>query len=239
MNKINMLQKIIDNSKRIVFFTGAGVSTESNIPDFRSSKGVFTNVNEENPEELVSRGYFQEYPKKFYKFYRENLIYPNAEPNNAHIAIAKLEAKGLVSAVITQNIDNLHQKAGSKNVIELHGSVYRNFCGKCGKKYGVETILAAKDIPVCDCGGIIEPDVVLYGDPLGKENAERAIEVITNADTLIIVGTSLSVYPAASFVRYFLGDNLVVINRGKTSMDDAADLVIHNYAGEVLKQIVI
>lgn len=239
MDKITMLQKIIDNSKRIVFFTGAGVSTESNIPDFRSSRGVFTQVNSENPEELVSRGYFQENPKKFYKFYRDNLIYPNAEPNAAHYAIANLEAKGLVTAVITQNIDNLHQKAGSKNVIELHGSVYRNFCGKCGKKYGLETILETKEVPHCDCGGIIEPDVVLYGDPLSKGNAERAIEVITNADTLIIVGTSLSVFPAASFVRYFSGDNLIVINRGKTSMDSAADLVIHNYAGEVLNQLTI
>ena len=239
MKEINVLKDIINNSMQIVFFTGAGVSTESNIPDFRSSKGIYKQANtNENPEEMVSRSYFKKNPLKFYRFYKDKLVYPDAKPNDAHIAIAKLEAMGKVKSVITQNIDNLHQMAGSNNVIELHGSVHRNHCGTCGKKYELNYILETEDIPYCSCGGIVEPDVVLFEDPLDGELLDRAAKDIANCDTLIVAGTSLSVYPAASLVRFFRGDNFVIINRDKTGMDSAADLVIRNYVGKVLKETI-
>lgn len=237
MNKIDKLKKIINDSKRIVFFTGAGLSTESNIPDFRSKQGVYTYSNEEDPESILSRESFKNSPEKFFKFYKDHLLYPDAKPNNAHIAIAKLEELGKVSAIVTQNIDNLQQYAGSKKVIEIHGSAYRNTCNKCNSKYGLDKILEAKVIPLCDCGGIIEPDIVLFGDRLDDEPVNEALFHISRADTLIIVGTSLSVNPAATFVRYFTGDNLIIINKSKTNMDDAADLVFHDSAGSVLKQL--
>ena len=237
MDKISILKEIINKSKRIVFFTGAGVSTESNIPDFRSKSGIFSKVSGVEPEVMLSRPYFKEHPKQFYKFYREHLVYPDALPNDAHKIIARLEEKGLVGAVVTQNVDNLHQTAGSKNVIELHGNVYRNRCSTCHKEYPFDYVYNHKDVPLCDCGGIIEPDVILYGDPLDDNVIEKAINEISHCDTLIISGTSLAVYPAARMVRYFLGNNLVIINREKTNMDDVADLVIHDYVGNVLNQI--
>lgn len=237
--KVEELIKIIRDSNNIVFFGGAGVSTESNIPDFRSAKGVFNEKLNKNfsPEELVSIGCFEKYPKDFFEFYKDKLLYPNAEPNKAHIALAKLEKMGKLKSVVTQNIDGLHQKAGSKRVHELHGSVLRNNCTKCNKFFDLDALLALKSdniIPYCsECGSIVKPDVVLYGEALNEYVIREAVNDIANADTLIIGGTSLVVYPAASFINYFRGKNLVIINMSNTSQDSRADLCISAPIGEV------
>ena len=233
--KIEELKNIINDSSDIVFFGGAGVSTESGIPDFRSSSGIYNMKGQViPPEEIVSHGFFMEHTREFYDFYKKHLVYPDAEPNKAHKALAKLEADGKLSAVITQNIDGLHQKAGSKNVIELHGSVYRNYCLECGKSCNLKSVLSADGIPRCSCGGIIRPDVVLYEEQLDNDVIMSAISAIRSADTLIIGGTSLAVYPAAGLISYFSGSKIVVINKSPTPADKNADLVISGFIGEIL-----
>lgn len=238
MKGIDRLKTIIKESENIVFFGGAGVSTESNIPDFRSSNGLWNEKLKINfsPEQLVSHTFFVNYPEDFFEFYKEKLIYPDAKPNAAHIALAELEKMGKLKAVVTQNIDGLHQAAGSKTVYELHGSVLRNYCMKCGKFYDEKYILKSKGIPLCEeCGGRVKPDVVLYEEGLDDTVISAAINAISKADTLIIGGTSLVVYPAAGLIHYFKGRNLVLINKSITSADGQADLVIHEPIGEVFK----
>ena len=236
---MNTLQKVIDESNSIVFFGGAGVSTESGIPDFRSPDGLYNQKYDVPPEELLSHGYFFSHTEKFYEFYREKMICLDAKPNKAHKKLAELETAGKLKAVITQNIDGLHSAAGSEKVYELHGSVHRNFCLDCGKSYSAEDILASNGIPHCTCGGLIKPDVVLYGENLDDATVTGALSAIENCDTLIIGGTSLTVYPAAGFVRYFKGKNLVLINMSSTPFDSEADIVIHDKVGEVLDKITI
>lgn len=239
--KINELKSLIDRSSRIVFFGGAGVSTESQIPDFRSSSGLFhTTLNRAYPPEtILSHHFFVQFPDVFYTFYRENMIYEHAMPNPAHKALAELEAKGKLSAVITQNIDGLHQLAGSKNVLELHGSIHRNTCMKCGKKFDLDVIIQSVGVPKCDaCGGIIKPDVVLYEENLDMEVIQAAVEAIESADLLIVGGTSLVVYPAAGLINYYKGRNLVLINKDKTGHDHKATLQILAPIGEVLSECV-
>lgn len=233
------LQEIIDDSKRIVFFGGAGVSTESGIPDFRSADGLYSQQYKYPPEQIVSHTFFTRYPDEFYRFYRDRMIFPDAKPNAAHLKLAELEQAGKLSAVITQNIDGLHQAAGSKNVIELHGSVHRNYCTKCGKFYPLSAVTESAAIPECACGGRIKPDVVLYEESLNSEDIENAVTEIAAADTLIIGGTSLVVYPAAGFVNYFTGKHLVVINKSPTNADKNAELVIADSIGEVLGKIIV
>lgn len=236
---IDKLKEILINSNNIVFFGGAGVSTESGIPDFRSASGLFNEKLNKTftPEQLVSHTYFMRYTEDFYKFYKDKLIYEEAKPNDAHLALAKLEKLGKLKAVITQNIDGLHQAAGSKNVFELHGSVHRNYCTKCHKFYPVEFILKASKTPTCtDCGGTVKPDVVLYEEGLDEDVINGAVNAIAQADTLIIGGTSLVVYPAAGLINYFKGKNLILINKSTTSADSKADLVIHDSIGKVLKE---
>ena len=239
MDKISQLNEIISNSDNIVFFGGAGVSTESGIPDFRSERGIFKSLEKygDTPENLVSHSYFIDHPVEFFRYYRENLIFQDVKPNMAHIVLAKLEDKGKLKAVITQNIDGLHQKAGSKNVLELHGSIHRNYCQKCGKSYSLDYILDSDDLPMCVCGGIIKPDVVLYEEPLDDMTLSLAIQYISEADTLIIGGTSLVVYPAAGLINYFNGDDIVLINKSETPYDETASLVINDAIGEVMSKL--
>ena len=239
--EIEKLTQILRDSNNIVFFGGAGVSTESNIPDFRSAKGLWNEKLQINltPEQLVSHTMFMRYPKEFFEFYRDKLIYPEAKPNAAHIALAKLEEMGKLKAVVTQNIDGLHQAAGSKNVYELHGSVLRNYCMSCNAFYDEKFIMESEGIPTCPkCGGKVKPDVVLYEEGLDNETITGAIRAISQADTLIIGGTSLVVYPAAGLIDYFRGKNLVLINKSSTSADSKADLVIHEAIGKVLGEAV-
>ena len=236
---MSTLQKVIDESNSIVFFGGAGVSTESGIPDFRSPDGLYNQKYDVPPEELLSHGYFFSHTEKFYEFYREKMICLDAKPNKAHKKLAELEKAGKLKAVITQNIDGLHSAAGSKKVYELHGSVHRNYCLDCGKSYSAEDILASNGIPHCTCGGLIKPDVVLYGENLDDATVTGALSAIESCDTLIIGGTSLTVYPAAGFIRYFKGKNLVLINMSSTPFDSKADIVIHDKVGEVLDKITI
>ncbi len=245
------LKEIIEGSKSIVFFGGAGVSTESGIPDFRSETGLYNAKQEygRSPEEMLSSRFFEKHPVTFFDYYKKNLIATWAKPNDAHKALAKLEKDGKLKAVITQNIDGLHQMAGSKTVYELHGSVHRNHCIHCGKKYGLEYILDGNNckningeedgVPRCSCGGIVKPDVVLYGEMLDEDCIRHSVKAISSADTLIIGGTSLAVYPAAGFVRYFQGKNLVVINMSSTAMDIEANLVIRDPIGQVLRETVL
>ena len=239
--KIEHLTKIIKESNNIVFFGGAGVSTESGIPDFRSSNGLF---NEKlnitfTPEQLVSHSFYIRYPEEFFNFYKAKLIYPEAKPNKAHIALAKLEKMGKLKAVITQNIDGLHQAAGSKNVFELHGSVLRNYCVSCNEFYDEKFILESKEVPTCTkCGGRVKPDVVLYEEGLDDSVIRASIKAISEADTLIIGGTSLVVYPAAGLIDYFKGKNLVLINKSSTTADGKANLVINDSIGEVLSEAI-
>lgn len=238
---ISKLTKILKDSNNIVFFGGAGVSTESNIPDFRSANGLWSENLKINltPEQLVSHTMYMRYPEEFFKFYKEKLIYPDAKPNAAHIALAKLEKMGKVKAVVTQNIDGLHQAAGSKNVYELHGSVLRNYCMKCHSFYDEKFILESEGIPTCPkCGGKVKPDVILYEEGLDDSTIRGAVNAIANADTLIIGGTSLVVYPAAGLIDYFRGKNIVLINKSSTSADNKANLVIHDAIGKVLAQAV-
>ena len=242
-NEVQELKKLIDSHNNIVFFGGAGVSTESNIPDFRSSDGLFNQkLNRRfSPEEVVSYSFFVRYPEYFYEFYKDKLIYQNAEPNNAHKALAYLEEIGKLKAVITQNIDGLHQKAGSKNVFELHGSVQRNYCTKCHKFFDLDDMLALDGtIPKCNvCGATVKPDVVLYEEALDKNTIDGSIKAIKNADLLIIGGTSLVVYPAASFINYYRGKDLVLINKSSTSMDGKATLKINAPIGKILYDAVL
>ena len=235
------LTQIIRDSNNIVFFGGAGCSCESGIPDFRSASGLWNEKLKINltPEQLVSHTMFMKYPKEFFEFYRDKLIYPDAKPNAAHIALAKLEEMGKLKAVVTQNIDGLHQAAGSKHVYELHGSVLRNYCVKCHAFYDEKFILESKGVPTCTkCGGNVKPDVVLYEEGLDDNVIRGAIAAISKADTLIIGGTSLVVYPAAGLINYFGGKNLVLINKSSTSADNKADLVIHEAIGKVLGEAV-
>ena len=239
-NKIQELTNIIKNSKNIVFFGGAGVSTESGIPDFRSADGLYSSKYDRkfSPEEILSHNFFYSHTNDFYKFYKDKMIYTKAKPNPAHIVLAQLEKMGKLKAIITQNIDGLHQMAGSKNVFELHGSVYRNYCTNCYRSYDLDYIIKSKDIPKCEiCGGTIKPDVVLYGEALDNNVINGALNAIKNADTLIIGGTSLVVYPAAGFIDYFRGKNLILINKSSTQYDNKANLVINDSIGKVLKSV--
>lgn len=232
------LQRMVDESKRIVFFGGAGVSTESGIPDFRSVDGLYNQKYDWPPETILSHTFFIKKPEAFFRFYRDKMLPLDAKPNKAHLKLAEWEKAGKLLAVVTQNIDGLHQAAGSKKVYELHGSVHRNYCMKCGKFYPPEYIRDSKDeVPVCSCGGRIKPDVVLYEEGLDNDVISGAVNAIANADMLIIAGTSLTVYPAAGLVRYFHGNRLVLINRDVTPMDSQCDLVIHDKVGEVLSSL--
>ncbi len=231
------LQSIIDEGQRIVFFGGAGVSTESGIPDFRSADGLYNQKYKYPPEQIISHSFFTRDPEEFYRFYRDRMIYPGAKPNAAHLKLAELERAGKLTAVITQNIDGLHTAAGSRNVIELHGSVHRNFCMRCGKFHGLDAITGSAGVPKCECGGIIKPDVVLYEEPLDDSCINRAITAIADADALIIGGTSLAVQPAAGLIRFFNGSHLAVINKSRTSADSLADIVISTSIGEALGKI--
>lgn len=233
------LQEIIDHSKNIVFFGGAGVSTESGIPDFRSTDGLYNQKYDYPPEEILSHTFFASHTEAFYDFYRDKMLCLTAEPNAAHKKLAELEQKGKLSAVVTQNIDGLHQKAGSKNVFELHGSIHRNYCTQCHKFFDADFIANSVGVPICDCGGIIKPDVVLYEEGLDDATVTGAVDAISSADCLIVAGTSLNVYPAAGFIRYFRGKYFVLINRDVTPADKYADLVIHDSVGKVLSDIVI
>mgnify|MGYP000000565380 CR=1 FL=1 len=239
LNKqIQELQKIIDTYGNIVFFGGAGVSTESGIPDFRSVDGLYHQQYDYPPETILSHTFYRSHTEEFFRFYRNKMLFPNAQPNAAHKKLAELEAAGKVRAVITQNIDGLHQAAGSRTVLELHGSVLRNYCEKCYQFYGIDTILNSTGIPRCEkCGGIIKPDVVLYEESLDNGTITRAVQAIAEAEVLIIGGTSLAVYPAASLIDYFTGKHLVVINRDATPRDRMADLVINAPIGQVFSQI--
>jgi len=237
--KIEQLQTILNNGKRIVFFGGAGVSTESGIPDFRSADGLYHQKYKYNPETILSHSFFVQKPEEFYEFYRDKMIVTDVEPNVTHRFLANLEEAGKLSAVITQNIDGLHQAGGSKNVIELHGSIHRNFCMKCKKFHPLSSVTTDEAVPHCDCGGTIKPDVVLYEESLKDNDVDTALALISNADVLIVGGTSLSVYPAASFIRYFRGDHLVLINKSSTPYDNNADLLIQAGLGEVFSRLTV
>ena len=232
------LQEMVDESRRIVFFGGAGVSTESGIPDFRSVDGLYHQLYDTPPETILSHSFFLTHPEEFYRFYRAKMLPLDAQPNAAHLKLAELEQAGRLSAVITQNIDGLHQKAGSRTVLELHGSIWRNHCMRCGKFYPPQTIAEdTRPVPLCTCGGWIKPDVVLYEEGLEEDVLAAAVGYLRRADMLIVAGTSLTVYPAAGLVRYFRGKNLVLINRDATPMDSLARLVIREKVGEVLARI--
>ena len=233
--QISALQEMIDKSERIVFFGGAGVSTESGIPDFRSVDGLYHQKYDYPPETILSHTFYEKHPEEFFRFYRDKLLKLDAKPNAAHLKLAELERAGKLSAVVTQNIDGLHQAAGSKRVYELHGSVLRNYCEKCGKFYDAEHMLHSEGIPCCSCGGRIKPDVVLYEEGLDNDTVSGAIRAIAQADMLIVGGTSLVVYPAAGLIQYYEGDRLVVIN--KTELSAMADLTILGAIGEVMSQI--
>lgn len=235
--EIKRLKGIIDDSKSIVFFGGAGVSTESGIPDFRSEDGLYRQKYSYPPEEIISHTFFVRNPEVFFEFYKDKMMALDAKPNPAHQALARLEQEGKLTAVITQNIDGLHQAAGSKNVLELHGSIHRNYCQKCGKFYDAAYVKTSKGIPRCECGGVIKPDVVLYEESLDARVLEGALEDIQQADLLIIGGTSLVVYPAAGLVNYYRGDRLVLINKSPTPYDRKADLVLTGSIGELLGQL--
>ena len=237
MTAVEQLQKIIDEHDNIVFFGGAGVSTESGIPDFRSVDGLYNQKYDYPPETILSHTFFMRKPEEFYRFYREKMLITDAEPNAAHKKLAELEAAGKIKAVVTQNIDGLHQKAGSKAVYELHGSVLRNYCMRCGKFYSAEDLMKNSGVPHCSCGGTIKPDVVLYEEGLDSGTIQSSIQAISEAQVLIVGGTSLAVYPAAGLIDYFRGDKVVLINKGATSRDAHADLVIKEPIGQVLGQI--
>lgn len=239
MNHIGMLQEMINESNQIVFFGGAGVSTESNIPDFRSADGLYQKSYKYPPEQVVSHTFFVQKPELFYEFYKSKMMFLNAKPNKAHRKLAEMEEKGKLKAVITQNIDGLHQLAGSKCVLELHGSIHRNYCQRCGKFYDAKYVKESEGIPMCECGGIVKPDVVLYEEGLDSITIQQSVRAISEAEMLIIGGTSLVVYPAASFIDYFKGKYLVVINKSATSRDAQADLCIQDPIGEVLGKIIV
>jgi len=236
-SKIEQLQKMVDMSSRIVFFGGAGVSTESGIPDFRSVDGLYQQHYKYPPEIMLSHSFYESHTAEFFDFYREKMLYLKAEPNEAHRKLVELEKAGKLAAVVTQNIDGLHQKAGSHAVFELHGSVHRNYCRHCHKLFDAQFMLNSTGIPKCECGGTIKPDVVLYEEGLNQQTLQGAVEAIERADMLMIGGTSLAVYPAASLVNYYNGNRLVLINRIGTPQDKNADLMIHGNIGEVLGQL--
>ncbi|MBQ9870117.1 MAG: NAD-dependent protein deacylase [Ruminococcus sp.] len=233
------LQEMINDSKSIVFFGGAGVSTESGIPDFRSVDGLYNQKYDYPPETMLSHTFFETHTAEFFKFYRDKMICQGVKPNKAHLKLAELERAGKLTAVVTQNIDGLHTLAGNKKVYELHGSVHRNYCTKCGKFYGIDAIIDSDGVPRCECGGIIKPDVVLYEEGLDNDTVNGAVAAIASCDMLIIAGTSMTVYPAAGLIRYFRGKYLVEINRDATAIDDQCDLVIHDKVGETLGRITV
>lgn len=234
------LQNVIDQSQRIVFFGGAGVSTESGIPDFRSTDGLYHQQYDDPPETILSHTFFMHQPEKFFRFYRDKILPLDAQPNAAHLKLAEMERAGKLTCVITQNIDGLHQKAGSQTVYELHGSIHRNYCMKCHRFYPPEAIRdSIEPVPHCSCGGRIKPDVVLYEEGLDEDTLSASVAAIRRADTLIIAGTSLTVYPAAGLIHYFRGKHLVLINRDATPMDDMATMVIHDKVGQVLSAITV
>ncbi len=235
--EIEILQQMIDASSRIVFFGGAGVSTESGIPDFRSVDGLYNQKYDYPPETILSHTFYMKRPDEFFRFYRDKMLCLDAKPNTAHKVLAKLEAQGKLTAVVTQNIDGLHQAAGSRKVLELHGSVLRNYCEKCGAFHAVEEIVDSTGVPACTCGGRIKPDVVLYEEGLDQSILQESVRVISEADMLIIGGTSLAVYPAAGLIDYYQGNRLVLINKTPTQRDTKADLVITGSIGEVFAQI--
>lgn len=236
-SKLDTLKTWVSEAKHIVFFGGAGVSTESGIPDFRSVDGLYHQKFDYPPETIISHSFFVRKPEYFYNFYREKMLPLGFEPNVTHKVLARWEQEGRLDAVVTQNIDGLHQKAGSKKVFELHGSVLRNYCTRCGKSYSAEFIKHSKGVPLCDCGAIVKPDVVLYEEALDEDCMTGAVNAITRADLLIVAGTSLTVYPAAGLLRYFRGKHLVLINRDETPYDDEADLVLHDSLGDVFKEL--
>lgn len=237
-SEIETLKSWIREARSAVFFGGAGVSTESGIPDFRSVDGLYSQKFEYPPETIISHSFYEKDPSYFFRFYREKMLPLGFEPNVTHRVLARLEQEGHLSAVVTQNIDGLHQKAGSKHVYELHGSVLRNYCTRCGKFYSAEFVRDAKDVPLCDCGGIVKPDVVLYEEALDENTVAKAVSAIRKADLLIVGGTSLTVYPAAGLLRYYRGDRLVLINRDATPYDAYADLVFHASLGTIFSQLV-
>ena len=235
--ELELLKKTVAESDNIVFFGGAGVSTESGIPDFRSKDGLYSQKYKYPPEQIVSHTFYEKMPEEFFRFYRDRMLYPDAKPNKAHLKLAQWEKEGKLKAIITQNIDGLHQAAGSQKVLELHGSVLRNYCEKCGKFYDMESVLHGEGIPRCSCGGRIKPDVVLYEEGLDQGILEEAVRYISGADVLIIGGTSLAVYPAAGLIDYYRGNKLIVINRSATPRDSQADLLIQCSIGEILDQL--
>ncbi len=235
MTEKEILKQWIDQSSNIVFFGGAGVSTESGIPDFRSQDGLYHQEYKYPPETIISHSFYKKYPEEFYRFYKNKMVITNAKPNSAHLALARLEQQGKLKAVITQNIDGLHQMAGSREVLELHGSIHRNYCERCGKYYGLEAVIQADKVPKCSCGGTIKPDVVLYEEGLDQKTLQKAVQYIRQADVLIVGGTSLVVYPAAGLIDYYEGKKLVLINKSETSRDTQADLVIHEPIGQVFE----
>lgn len=235
--KIEQFRQMVEGSDNIVFFGGAGVSTESGIPDFRSQDGLYNQHYDYPPEEILSRTFFDRKTEEFYRFYRDKLNSLRYEPNVTHYKLAELEKRGKLKAIVTQNIDGLHQKAGSKNVCELHGSVLRNYCMKCHKFYDAAFVFDGEGVPRCECGGIVKPDVVLYEEGLDNFTIERSVRALAAADMLIVAGTSLTVYPAAGLIRYYRGNKLVLINRDATPYDKRADLVIHESLGEVFSRI--
>lgn len=237
MGEAEKLRQWIKESDNIVFFGGAGVSTESGIPDFRSVDGLYHQQYDYPPETIISHSFYKRNPEEFFRFYKDRMIFSEARPNAAHRVLAQLEKQGKLRAVITQNIDGLHQAAGSKEVMELHGSVHRNYCTRCGKFYGLDEILAMQGVPRCECGGIIKPDVVLYEEGLDQGILQKAVSYIRRADMLIIGGTSLVVYPAAGLVNYYSGNKLVIINKDVTPVDQQADLVVSGKIGEIFAQI--
>lgn len=239
MDKIKILQNWVEEAENIVFFGGAGVSTESGIPDFRSENGLYRQKFAHSPETMLSRTFFDACPEEFFRFYKERMLVTDVMPNAAHRKLAEMEEKGRLSAVITQNIDGLHRKAGSRTVYELHGSIYRNACMRCGREYGAESVAAAAGVPKCACGGTIKPSVVLYGEPLPEDAWNGAVRAMEGADLLIVAGTSLTVYPAAYLVRYFKGKRAVIINLSDTGTESAYALSIRAKVGETLAQIVL
>ena len=237
MQELEILRQWVEKTGNLVFFGGAGVSTESGIPDFRSSDGLYNQAYDYPPEMMVSHTFFVHHTEEFFRFYRDRMLYPDAQPNAAHRKLAEWEKQGKCRAVVTQNIDGLHQAAGSRNVLELHGSVHRNTCQSCGKFYSLADILAMDGVPQCSCGGVIKPDVVLYEEQLNEDVLNCAVDAIVQADVLMVAGTSLSVYPAAGLVNYYRGDKLVLINKSPTPYDKKADLLLPASVGELLSQL--
>ncbi|MBE5855161.1 MAG: NAD-dependent protein deacylase [Lachnospiraceae bacterium] len=237
MEGLETLKKWVEESDNIVFFGGAGVSTESGIPDFRSTDGLYNQEYDYPPETILSHTFYRRNPSEFFRFYKNKMLYLDAEPNAAHKKLAEWESRGKLKAIVTQNIDGLHQKAGSQKVYELHGSVLRNYCEECGKFFGVEAVKNAEDVPYCECGGMIKPDVVLYEEGLDQRTIEESVRAIQNADMLIIGGTSLAVYPAAGLIDYYSGNKLVLVNKTPTPRDGMADLVVHGSIGEIFSQL--